>query len=143
MPGTAILSPGVGYGIVIAIAVGFSILMIGITKLQNRYTKYKQSSLSEFASASHSVKPGLIACAIVSSWSEFQFPFSRFLLFWTSDLHPRPVVLRISQTDSSLNLITAWAATLLTSSAQAYSNGMGGGWFYGAGTFAASSPAAS
>ncbi|GAA5982083.1 hypothetical protein JCM5350_000638 [Sporobolomyces pararoseus] len=95
MPGTAILSPGVGYGIVIAIAVGFSILMIGITKLQNRYTKYKQSSLSEFASASHSVKPGLIACAIVSSWT--------------------------------------WAATLLTSSAQAYSNGMGGGWFYGAG----------
>ncbi|GAA5946717.1 hypothetical protein JCM3765_000360 [Sporobolomyces pararoseus] len=95
MPGTAILSQGVGYGIVLGISFGFTILMMGITKLQNRYSKYKQSSLSEFASASHSVKPGLIACAIVSSWT--------------------------------------WAATLLTSSAQAYSNGMGGGWFYGAG----------
>ncbi|GAA5938333.1 sodium:solute symporter family protein [Sporobolomyces koalae] len=95
MPGTAILSEGVGYGIVIAISLGFTLLMIGITQLQNRYTRYKASSLAEFASASHSVKPGLIACAIVSSWT--------------------------------------WAATLLTSSAQSYRIGMGGGWFYGAG----------
>lgn len=95
MPGTAILSPGAGYAVVVSISLGFAILMIGITKLQTRYTKYKQTNLAEFASASHSVKPGLVACACVSSWT--------------------------------------WSATLLTSSAQAYSNGMGGGWFYGAG----------
>ncbi|GAA6020371.1 hypothetical protein JCM11491_000328 [Sporobolomyces phaffii] len=69
MPGTAILSQGAGYAIVVGISLGFMVLMIGITKLQNRYTKYKQSSLAEFASASHSVKPGLIACAITSSWT--------------------------------------------------------------------------
>lgn len=66
MPGTAILSQGVGYGIVVGISLGFAVLMIGITQLQNRYTKFKQSSLAEFASASHSVKPGLIATAICS-----------------------------------------------------------------------------
>jgi len=96
MPGTAILSPGVGYAIVLAISLGFAVLMVGITKLQERYTKFKQSSLAEFASASHSVKPGLIACAIVSSWT--------------------------------------WSSTLLTSSAQSFSQGMVGGWAYGAGT---------
>jgi Na+/proline symporter len=69
MSDTAILSPGVGYAIVLAISLGFTVVMIGITKLQERYTKFKQSNLAEFASASHSIKPGLIACAICSSWS--------------------------------------------------------------------------
>lgn len=39
----------------------FSALMLGLTSLQNRYTSAKTSSASEFTSASHSVKPGLIA----------------------------------------------------------------------------------
>ncbi|GAA5898815.1 sodium:solute symporter family protein [Sporobolomyces salmoneus] len=95
MSSTAILSPGAGYAIVLSISIGFAVVMVGITKLQNRYSVHKQSQLQEFASASHSVKPGLVATAIVSSWT--------------------------------------WAATLLTSSAQAFSNGIGGGWFYGAG----------
>lgn len=67
MPGVAILSQGVGYGIVVGIGAFFSVLMVALTKLQNRYTVLKTSSLAEFASASHSVKPGMIACAIVSS----------------------------------------------------------------------------
>lgn len=69
MPGTAILSQGVGYGVVLGIGCFFTLLMIGLTKLQTRYTPMKMTSISEFASASHSVKPGLIACAIVSSWT--------------------------------------------------------------------------
>ncbi|GAA6062385.1 hypothetical protein JCM10212_003194 [Sporobolomyces blumeae] len=94
MPGTAILSPGVGYGIVLGISAGFAAIMIAITKVQTKYTVFKTSNLSEFVSASHSVKPGLIACAIVSSWT--------------------------------------WAATLLTSAAQSYKNGMIGGYSYAA-----------
>ncbi|GAA5835864.1 hypothetical protein JCM11251_007446 [Rhodosporidiobolus azoricus] len=69
MPGVAILSQGVGYGVVVGLGLFFAVLMIGFTKLQTRYTKFKTTSLSEFASASHSVKPGMIACAIVSSWT--------------------------------------------------------------------------
>ncbi|GAA6042482.1 hypothetical protein JCM8097_003048 [Rhodosporidiobolus ruineniae] len=95
MPGVAILSQGVGYGIVVGIGAFFSVLMVALTKLQNRYTVLKTSSLAEFASASHSVKPGMIACAIVSSWT--------------------------------------WAATLLTSTAQGYKNGLVGPYSYAAG----------
>jgi Na+/proline symporter len=97
MSSTAILSPGVGYAIVLAISLGFTVIMIGITKLQERYTKFKQSNLAEFCSASHSIRPGLIACALTSSWT--------------------------------------WAATLLTSSAQAFAHGQVGGYSYGAGEF--------
>lgn len=60
--------------------------MVGLTFLQNRYTSYKvrrrpppstldshlliqASSAEEFTSASHSVKPGLIASGIVSAWT--------------------------------------------------------------------------
>lgn len=73
----------------------FTAVMIGITKLQTRYTKFKVTSLAEFSSASHSVKPALIGCAIVSSWT--------------------------------------WAATLLQSSAKAYSVGLCGPYAYAAG----------
>ncbi|GAA5975714.1 hypothetical protein JCM10908_005255 [Rhodotorula pacifica] len=66
---TAILSQGVGYGVVIGMGLFFTVLMIGLTKLQTRYTKFKMTSLAEFSSASHSVKPALIGCAIVSSWT--------------------------------------------------------------------------
>ncbi|KAL7338853.1 urea transporter [Rhodotorula toruloides] len=66
MPGTAILSQGVGYGVVLGIGCFFTLLMIGLTKLQTRYTPMKMTSISEFASASHSVKPGLIAFSFAS-----------------------------------------------------------------------------
>lgn len=43
--------------------------MIGITQIQNRYTRFSAASVAEFTSASHSVKPGLIAAGIVSAWT--------------------------------------------------------------------------
>ncbi|BGP54557.1 hypothetical protein JCM8202v2_002143 [Rhodotorula sphaerocarpa] len=66
---TAILSQGVGYGVVLGMGMFFTVLMLGLTWIQQRYTKFKISNIAEFSSASHSVKPGLIACAIVSSWT--------------------------------------------------------------------------
>ncbi|GAA5882973.1 hypothetical protein JCM3774_002938 [Rhodotorula dairenensis] len=66
---TAILSQGVGYGVVLGMGLFFTVLMIGLTWVQTRYTKFKMSNLAEFSSASHSVKPALIGCAIVSSWT--------------------------------------------------------------------------
>ncbi|CEQ41433.1 SPOSA6832_03140 [Sporobolomyces salmonicolor] len=69
MSSTAILSQGVGYGVVLGIGFFFAFLMVGLTRLQARYTAFKPTSLAEFASASHSVKPGMIGCAIVSSWT--------------------------------------------------------------------------
>lgn len=42
--------------------------MMGLTRLQTRYTAYKTTSAEEFNSASRSVKPGLIAAGIVSAW---------------------------------------------------------------------------
>lgn len=43
--------------------------MIGITKMQGRYTEHSPSNAEEFNSASRSVKPGLIATGIVSAWT--------------------------------------------------------------------------
>ncbi|KAM0791370.1 hypothetical protein ACM66B_005835 [Microbotryomycetes sp. NB124-2] len=65
----AVLSQGVGYAVVIGLGFPFAGLMLLLTWLQNRYSPYKTSSASEFASASHSVKPGLIASGIVSAWT--------------------------------------------------------------------------
>lgn len=69
MSDVAILSQGVGYGVVLGIGFFFAALMCALTWVQNRYTTRRTSSVAEFASASHSVKPGMIACAIVSSWT--------------------------------------------------------------------------
>ena len=64
-----VLSPGVGYGIVIGIGIFFALLMLSLTYLQNRYTPYSTRTAEEFSTASRSVKPGLIAAGIVSSWT--------------------------------------------------------------------------
>ncbi|KPV76209.1 uncharacterized protein RHOBADRAFT_34830 [Rhodotorula graminis WP1] len=69
MSDVAILSEGVGYGVVLGIGFFFAALMCGLTWIQNKYTTRRTASVAEFASASHSVKPGMIACAIVSSWT--------------------------------------------------------------------------
>ncbi|GAA5840877.1 hypothetical protein JCM9279_001249 [Rhodotorula babjevae] len=69
MSDVAILSQGVGYGVVLGIGFFFAALMVALTAIQNKYTTRRTSSVAEFASASHSVKPGMIACAIVSSWT--------------------------------------------------------------------------
>lgn len=64
-----VLPPGAGYGIVIGIGGVFAIIMLGITWLQNRYTRFSTKHSEEFNTASRSVKPGLIASGIVSSWT--------------------------------------------------------------------------
>lgn len=47
----------------------FALAMMGISRLQSRYTSHKTSSAEEFNSASRSVPPGLIAAGIVSAWT--------------------------------------------------------------------------
>ncbi|KAF2218674.1 urea transporter [Elsinoe ampelina] len=69
MDGFQLLTPGFGYGIVIGIGAFFALMMIGLTYLQNRYTLYSTGQSEEFNTASRSVKPGLIAAGIVSSWT--------------------------------------------------------------------------
>lgn len=57
---TAILSQGVGYAVVLGVGIAFTLLMLGLTWLQTRYTKTKLTTVAEFASAGHSVKPALM-----------------------------------------------------------------------------------
>jgi hypothetical protein len=66
-----VLSPGVGWTVVICLGVAFSGLMLLIIFVQNRYapTAHGSNDNDEFSSASRSVKPGLIACGIVSAWT--------------------------------------------------------------------------
>ncbi|KAK0306064.1 hypothetical protein LTR01_006412 [Friedmanniomyces endolithicus] len=64
-----ILSQGVGYGVVIGIGAFFTVVMAGISWTQNRYTRFSTKTSEEFNTASRSVKPGLIACGVVSAWS--------------------------------------------------------------------------
>ncbi|KAK3074965.1 urea permease [Teratosphaeriaceae sp. CCFEE 6253] len=67
--GLKVLPSGAGYGIVIGIGGVFAVLMLGITWMQNRYTQFSTKQAEEFNTASRSVKPGLIAAGIVSSWT--------------------------------------------------------------------------
>ncbi|KAK3050734.1 urea permease [Extremus antarcticus] len=67
--GFKVLPSGAGYGIVIGIGGVFALLMLGITWMQNRYTRFSTKQAEEFNTASRSVKPGLIASGIVSSWT--------------------------------------------------------------------------
>ncbi|ORY55612.1 solute symporter family transporter [Pseudomassariella vexata] len=67
--GIQVLNAGVGYGIVVGIGAFFALMMLAITWLQNRYTSYSTKQAEEFNTASRSVKPGLIAAGIVSSWT--------------------------------------------------------------------------
>ncbi|KAF2171842.1 hypothetical protein M409DRAFT_63399 [Zasmidium cellare ATCC 36951] len=67
--GLQVLPAGAGYGIVIGIGGLFALIMLFLTWLQNRYTSFSTKSSEEFNIASRSVKPGLIASGIVSSWT--------------------------------------------------------------------------
>ncbi|KAH0382066.1 solute symporter family transporter, partial [Aureobasidium melanogenum] len=44
-------------------------LMMGISHLQNKYTRFNTKTSEEFNTASRSIKPGLIASGIVSAWT--------------------------------------------------------------------------
>lgn len=65
---TAPLSQGYGYGIVVGLGLAFSGLMIFLTWALKRYQKEVVTS-EEFNTAGRSVKKGLIATAVVSSWT--------------------------------------------------------------------------
>lgn len=67
--GAQILPVGAGYGVVVGIGFFFAFIMMGISYLQNRYTKFSTKTSEEFNTASRSIKPGLIASGIVSAWT--------------------------------------------------------------------------
>lgn len=62
------LSQGTGYGVVLGVGLGFSFIMVFITWALKRYQREVMSS-EEFSTASRSVKTGLIAASVVSSWT--------------------------------------------------------------------------
>ncbi|WWD03414.1 hypothetical protein V865_001466 [Kwoniella europaea PYCC6329] len=66
---TKLLSPATGYGVVVGLGAAFAVLMIGFTYLQRRFTRFDTNNASEFATASRSIKPGLICAGIVSAWT--------------------------------------------------------------------------
>jgi Na+/proline symporter len=65
-----ILTPADGYGIIIGLGVAFTFIMIALSLIQNRYGAHNTfRSAEEFNAASRSIKPGMIAAGIVSSWT--------------------------------------------------------------------------
>ncbi|KAF9541126.1 hypothetical protein EC957_003368 [Mortierella hygrophila] len=64
----AILSQGLGYGIVLGFGLVFAALMTLITMIQKRFLGEKIDS-EEYMAAGRNVKTGLVASAVVSSWT--------------------------------------------------------------------------
>ncbi|CAL1697446.1 unnamed protein product [Somion occarium] len=64
-----LLNQSVGYGVVVGVGFFFAALMLVLTFLQAKFSKFSPSSSEEFSSASRSVKPGLVCCGIVSAWT--------------------------------------------------------------------------
>ncbi|OJJ47805.1 hypothetical protein ASPZODRAFT_141375 [Penicilliopsis zonata CBS 506.65] len=62
------LSQGFGYGIILGLGFAFALLMIFITWALKRYQHEVQTS-EMFSTAGRSVKSGLVAAAVVSSWT--------------------------------------------------------------------------
>lgn len=65
---TAPLSQGVGYGVVLGVGFAFAAGMIAVSFFLGRYQKEVMTS-EEFGTAGRSVKSGLIASAVISSWT--------------------------------------------------------------------------
>ncbi|KAJ9488706.1 hypothetical protein VN97_g4578 [Penicillium thymicola] len=65
---TAPLSQSFGYGIILGLGFAFALLMIFITWALKRYQNEVQTS-EMFSTAGRSVKSGLVAAAVVSSWT--------------------------------------------------------------------------
>jgi urea-proton symporter len=91
---TSILPHGAGYGIIVGVGAVFALGMWYLAILLAKFQNEVQGS-EMFMTAKRSIKTGLVASAVVSSWTI--------------------------------------AATLLTSSTWAYSYGVSGAYFYGAG----------
>ncbi|GAA6005994.1 hypothetical protein JCM10207_007300 [Rhodosporidiobolus poonsookiae] len=66
---TRTLTPAVGYGVVVGVGFLFAAVMIILTRIQARFSNLDPGSANEFATASRSVKAGLVACGIVSAWT--------------------------------------------------------------------------
>ncbi|TBU51998.1 Sodium:solute symporter family-domain-containing protein [Dichomitus squalens] len=64
-----LLDQSVGYGVVVGVGFFFAALMLALTALQTKFSRFSPSSSEEFSSASRSVKPGLVCCGIVSAWT--------------------------------------------------------------------------
>ena len=64
----AVLSQGVGYGVVLGVGFFFALGMMFITWVLRRYNNELQTS-EVFSTAGRSVKSGLVAAAVVSSWT--------------------------------------------------------------------------
>lgn len=62
------LSQGVGYGVILGVGFAFAIGMVLVTFFLGRYEKQMMTS-EEFATAGRSVRSGLIASAVISSWT--------------------------------------------------------------------------
>lgn len=66
--GITILSQGVGYGVVLGVGAFFALGMMFITWSLRRYNNELQTS-EVFSTAGRSVKSGLVAAAVISSWT--------------------------------------------------------------------------
>ncbi len=98
------LSQAVGYGLVIGLGLLFALGMILTTYVLKRYQNEIQTS-EMFSTAGRTVKSGLVASAVVSSWSDQ----------------------RASSSCCEINdCFRTWAATLLQSSGVAYRYGVSG-----------------
>ncbi|KAF9186170.1 hypothetical protein BGZ50_002611 [Haplosporangium sp. Z 11] len=64
----AVLSQGLGYGVVLGFGLVFALIMTLITMIQKRFLGEKVTS-EEYMAAGRSVKTGLVASAVVSSWT--------------------------------------------------------------------------
>ncbi|KAE8403805.1 Sodium:solute symporter family-domain-containing protein [Aspergillus pseudonomiae] len=62
------LSQGFGYGIIVGLGFAFALVMVFITWALKRY-QYEVQTSEMFSTAGRSVKSGLVAAAVVSSWT--------------------------------------------------------------------------
>lgn len=62
------LSQGFGYGIVLGLGLAFALFMVLTTAALKRYRGEAQTS-ENFNTAGRTVKKGLVASAVVSSWT--------------------------------------------------------------------------
>ncbi|TDZ36081.1 putative urea active transporter 1 [Colletotrichum spinosum] len=69
--GVVIPSPlpqSVGYGVVVAVGLVFAFCMMGVTAILKKTLHEDNSNAETFMVANRSVRPGLVASAVVSSW---------------------------------------------------------------------------
>jgi urea-proton symporter len=120
-----VLSPSTGYGLVVGLGVAFTVMMIFLTAIQNRYGKHNTfKSTEEFNAASRSIKPGTNQIETTRVPSIYVLLAVKELIFSTGMI--------------AAGIVSSWthATTLLTSCMLAYLYGVSGGLWYGAvGTF--------